>query len=230
MGDVNQVMYLKERLPTLAGSILEIGSKDYGNTATFRDFYHSNTYVGVDLEAGANVDVVADLTVPDHGLEKNSFSLVICCSVLEHVKKPWLFAPIVSELVKPGGYLYISVPWVWPYHAFPDDYYRFSHRGVEVLFDAFEWSDITYATGTPGEFTPLDLNAPYQDLGMVLYKPLRRLISRRYIPRKLAQWLKITRKERASFENSRTYLPFLMLNMIGKKRFSDSRESCNSAD
>jgi SAM-dependent methyltransferase len=230
MGDVNQLMYLKAYLPEVEGAVLEIGSKDYGNTATFRDFYHSNTYIGVDLEAGPNVDVVADLTKPDHGFKKSSFSLVICCSVLEHVKKPWLFAPIVSELVKPGGYLYISVPWVWPYHAFPGDYYRFSHQGIAALFDPFEWSNLTYSTGTPGEFTPLDLNAPYQDLAMVLHQPMRPLVSRRYIPKKLAQWLKITRKEKGTPENSRTYLPYLMLNMIGKKRVSGQRAEAGDGE
>jgi hypothetical protein len=221
MGDVNQLIYLKKRLPVVEGSVLEIGSKNYGNTATFRDFYASNVYVGVDLEAGPNVDVVADLTRQGHGLQNNAFALVICCSVLEHVKKPWLFAPVVSDLVKLGGHLYISVPWVWPYHAFPDDYYRYSFRGIQELFDGFEWSQITYATGVPGEFTPIDLAAPYQDLAMVVRKSLQKDKKNRGVFAGAVRWFKRNIGKTDMHEPLREYLPYLMVNMIGTKRVSE---------
>jgi len=40
----------------------------------------------------------------------------------------------------------MSVPWVWRYHAYPDDYFRFSWRGIETLFPEFSWSDKHYST------------------------------------------------------------------------------------
>jgi len=52
MGDINQEIYLKKFMPDVNGHVLEIGSKDYGNTSSFRDFYNKNEYIGVDLEAG----------------------------------------------------------------------------------------------------------------------------------------------------------------------------------
>lgn len=39
MGDINQVIYLKKYLPEVDGPVLEIGSKDYGSTSSFRDTY-----------------------------------------------------------------------------------------------------------------------------------------------------------------------------------------------
>ncbi len=134
MGDLNQVTYLKKFLPRIAGPILEIGSKDYGSTASFRDFYTDNEYIGTDLAEGKNVDLVLDLTQDTGPLRPNHFALGICCSVLEHVRKPWLMAENISSLIKPGGKVYISVPWVWRFHAYPDDFYRFSHRGVPNCF------------------------------------------------------------------------------------------------
>jgi len=52
----------------------------------------------------------------------------------------------------PGGSIYISVPWVWPYHAYPDDYFRFSWRGIAELFPDFDWRDVCYSTNIEGEF------------------------------------------------------------------------------
>src|SRR5690349_21692366 len=155
MGDRNQVAYLRHWIPQVDGPVLEIGSKDYGSTATFREFYEGAEYVGVDMSEGKGVDVVADLTKSIGPLKESYFALGICCSVLEHVEKPWLFAPNLTRLIRPGGKLYMSVPWVWRYHAYPDDYFRFSHRGVMSLFDEFEWSSVFYSSTVPNEFIPI---------------------------------------------------------------------------
>ncbi|MGC4003636.1 MAG: hypothetical protein QM811_11100 [Pirellulales bacterium] len=100
MGDVNQVTFLKKFLPQVEGPILEVGSKDYGSTSSFRDFYKTSDYVGVDLEDGKNVDKVLDLTKGTGDLPLNHFGLLICCSVLEHVRKPWLMAEYLTNLVR----------------------------------------------------------------------------------------------------------------------------------
>src|SRR5262245_60266393 len=126
MGDVNQLLYLQERLPKVDGCVLEVGSKDYGSTIPFRNHISfSGQYIGLDMQAGSGVDVVGDLTESLCGLMASSFALIICCSVLEHVRRPWIMAENMTKLLAPGGTIFISVPWVWRYHGYPDDYYRF---------------------------------------------------------------------------------------------------------
>ena len=144
MGDSNQLRYLQAHVPN-AESVIEIGSKQHGNTPNFRSLY--SNHVGLDLEAGAGVDVVCDV---EQGIPELSADLVICCSVLEHVKRPWLAAANIARLVRSGGKLYISVPWVWKYHAYPDDYWRFSWRGILVLFPDFSWNEPMYSTTSTG--------------------------------------------------------------------------------
>ncbi len=61
MGDKNQLMYLKRHVPTAHGPVLEVGSKDYGSTSSYRDVYASGEYIGTDMEHGKGVDVVVDL-------------------------------------------------------------------------------------------------------------------------------------------------------------------------
>jgi hypothetical protein len=193
MGDNNQTAYLMHWAPQVDGPVLEVGSKEYGSTFGFRQLYLANDYVGVDMQPGEGVDVVADLSRTIGPLEPNRFALVICCSVLEHVAKPWLFAENVTSLVRPGGKLYMSVPWVWRYHPYPDDYYRFSHRGVMALFDQFDWSAVYYSTSAELEFVPIDDSKDGADNRMAL-------------------------TGRSKEGGERKYLPYLMVNMLGTKR------------
>lgn len=149
MGHINQLLFLKSQLKTKPQTTLEIGSKDYGNTIDFRSLIGGD-YTGVDMDPGKNVDVVQDLTQGIGSLK--TYDLVICCSVLEHTPTPWKLAKTIASLVKPGALLYISVPWIQRYHAYPDDYYRFTWRGLESLFPNFTFSEFLYSTFTAGEF------------------------------------------------------------------------------
>jgi len=152
MGSINQINYARHFIKSRPQRVLEVGSKDYGNTQNFRDVFNVPEYVGLDMEAGAGVDRVHDLRTGTGDL--GAFDLIICCSVLEHVRKPWVMAENLMELLAPGGTLYMCVPWVWRYHAYPDDYFRFSWRGIENLFEQLQWSDFYYSSSKPAEFWP----------------------------------------------------------------------------
>ena len=193
MGDRNQLIYLKHVLPKVEGPILEVGSKEYGSTSSFRAFYEGAEYVGVDMAEGQGVDHVIDLTRSIEPLRENQFGLAICCSVMEHTDKPWLFAANLTKLVRPGGKLYMSVPWVWRYHPYPDDYFRFSQRGVRSLFDEFAWDHVCYTTNIVGEFFDIPEVDPGVDDHM-----------RAVLPNPDG--------------HKRLYLPYLMVNMLGTRR------------
>jgi SAM-dependent methyltransferase len=154
MGDKNQRHFLKARLSEVDGPVLEIGAKEYQQfTCSFRGFYPTE-YTGVDLEGGDGVDVVADLSETIAGLEEGKYALVIACSVLEHVKHPRAMADNIVKLLRPGGKVFISVPWVWRYHAYPDDYRRLSWSGVAALFPAIEWEQPMFSTTREGDLFP----------------------------------------------------------------------------
>lgn len=169
MGDVNQRLFLTRSAPKIAGPILEVGSRDYGNTTSFRDVFGENEYIGVDISAGKNVDRVADLASGIGDLAEAHFALVICCSVLEHVRRPWEMAANLTRLLRPGGALYVAVPWVWRYHPYPDDYFRFSWRGIAELFPRIAWSRQAYSTNVPDEFFEIPGDGGGLDNGMAKY-------------------------------------------------------------
>lgn len=43
---------------------------------------------------------------------------------------------------------------------YPDDYYRFSWRGIAELFPEFEWDHMVHSTNVPEEFHALDFANP----------------------------------------------------------------------
>lgn len=196
MGDPNQLLYLKKFHPHTRGPVLEVGSKNHaaenrGATMPFREMFPHNEYVGVDMEAGVGVDRIVDLVVGTGDLPPNHFDLVICCSVLEHVARPWKMAENLTSLLRPGGTLYMSVPWIWRYHQYPDDYFRYSFRGIMSLFPDLTWTRVHYSTTRHGEFLVVKDNCLFMDNAFALTEQAHRT------PRK--------------------YLPCLMVNMLGTK-------------
>lgn len=154
MGDPNQLIYAKAVFNGFPASrILEVGSKDYGSTQPFRSLFPGCDYVGIDLEAGKNVDHVVNLEQGLGPIAGQQFDVIIVCSVLEHSPRPWVIADRLQSVLSPDGALMSGHPWVWRYHKYPDDYFRFSPKGVMSLFpDLHYWLPLYYSTNVRGEF------------------------------------------------------------------------------
>jgi len=65
----------------------------------------------------------------------DSFDVVISQEVFEHLPDPWAALDEVRRTLKPGGLLYLQVPFVIGYHSGPADYWRFTHEGLERLIE-----------------------------------------------------------------------------------------------
>ncbi len=164
MGDINQLLFVKTLAGSLAGPILEVGSRDYGNTQNFRALFKGVEYLGIDMQAGKGVDLVLDLTADfeslDSALEGRRFGTIICMSVLEHCSNPFKMAQNIEKLLAEGGILVVGVPFVWELHGFPDDYWRFTPSGIRVLFPNLDFTAYPGAaySGRKGDSAPLDGN------------------------------------------------------------------------
>jgi len=56
---------------------------------------------------------------------------------------------------KPGGLIYVSTPVIFPYHADPDEYYRFSMSDFKILCESFEEIQCGFNRGPASTFCHL---------------------------------------------------------------------------
>lgn len=92
--------------------------------------------INVDIFPFKDVNLVTDATkLP---IKDNSVDMVITESTLEHIPDVELAIQEICRVVKPGGYVYISIPFLMPFHASPNDYFRLTHEGIKHKFAIFE--------------------------------------------------------------------------------------------
>jgi len=143
---VFECAYVRPKL----GPTLIVGSQLYGNKLDRRRLHADCT--GVDMTAGPGVDVVADLELETVGM----FAHIECMSVLEHCRRPWLMAANLEKMLDPCGTIYVTAPFVWRVHGYPDDYWRFTINGIKSLFTRIDWKAESYASRDlhTGDFLP----------------------------------------------------------------------------
>eukprot|EP00928_Gymnodinium_smaydae_P016475 TRINITY_DN16184_c0_g1_i1.p1 TRINITY_DN16184_c0_g1~~TRINITY_DN16184_c0_g1_i1.p1 ORF type:complete len:524 (+),score=109.45 TRINITY_DN16184_c0_g1_i1:49-1572(+) len=106
----------------------------------------------------------ADILRANETMPAESFFLVACLQVFEHLRRPWEAMHQLRYLLEPGGYVAWSAPAVSPLHGVPDDYYRYTPQGaVSLAVDAGLDVVELYAPGDAGLVAGLALGvtAPY---------------------------------------------------------------------
>jgi len=68
-------------------------------------------------------------------------------SVLEHVPAPAAVLGEFARCTRPGGVGIHMIPFLFPYHASPADYQRFTHEGHDMLFRGWQIIERTNPSG-----------------------------------------------------------------------------------
>lgn len=101
------------------------------NGAGFRYTWYENV-INFEINGYPSTDVVGTgETLP---FKNDTFDGVISLAVLEHVKNPFRCAEEIIRVLKPGGTLIAAVPFLQPYHGYPDHYYNMTGKGLANLF------------------------------------------------------------------------------------------------
>ena len=92
-----------------AGPVYEIGSRNINGSV--RPIFAGLPYLGVDVEPGPDVDVVADAAHYDPRAQAERFepATVVCCEVLEHAPDAEAITRQACDVLTPGGLLIITV-------------------------------------------------------------------------------------------------------------------------
>jgi SAM-dependent methyltransferase len=119
---------LNELIAQSSGPILDVGA---GNRPTYRE-----DVINVEIVPYPTTDVIgASEYLP---FADDTFDLVISVAVLEHVRDPFAAARELQRVLKPGGRIFAAVPFLQPYHAYPDHFYNMTAGGLRNLFADLE--------------------------------------------------------------------------------------------
>jgi SAM-dependent methyltransferase len=116
------------------------GVYDVGcGTKPFSDFLSERgmSYVGIDAVDGfygtARLDIVG--TADAVPLGDGVADAVVSSQVIEHLADPEAAIEEARRILKRGGLLFVSFPFLYPLHAAPRDYFRYSRHGFEAICD-----------------------------------------------------------------------------------------------
>jgi SAM-dependent methyltransferase len=116
---------LLEEVRKQGGVALDCGA---GSRAIYGDHL-----VQTEITPYDNIDVLAvNQKLP---FKDASFDLVLSFNVLEHVSDPFLSARELVRVLKPGGLLYIDMPFIAVEHGYPHHYFNATRMGMRQLFE-----------------------------------------------------------------------------------------------
>jgi len=127
---------LDEKLETIlsgldAGRVLDLGSK----RAPYRRWIRAERFETLDILPDGEPDVVGDAhRLP---LRAGVYDTVIATQVLEHCHTPQQVVDEIHRVLRPGGSLVVSVPFVYVIHADPHDYWRFTEYALRHILREF---------------------------------------------------------------------------------------------
>ena len=139
LGDRGHRLYPEfvERLKTMPkGRLLEIGACAQSGI-TRRDAAPEGwEYIGLDILARPNVDLVGDAHSMSRILPHASFDAAMSLAVFEHLAMPWRVALELNRVLKPGAIAFIQTHQAFPMHETPWDFWRISADAWPALFNS----------------------------------------------------------------------------------------------
>ena len=75
--------------------------------------------------------------IHDLPFEDASFDAAHCSSILEHIPEPAVALRQLYRVLKPSGLIWVQLPFNYPYHEGPHDYWRVSPDGLRIWMRDF---------------------------------------------------------------------------------------------
>ena len=97
-------------------------------------------YIGVDWQESfhdvSKVDVFADIS-KSPPFRDSIADTVVAFQVLENIPEPEFFLSEFFRMLKSGGNMFLTTPFMWHVHEAPNDYYRYTRYGLAYLLEKY---------------------------------------------------------------------------------------------
>ncbi|MBI3343682.1 MAG: methyltransferase domain-containing protein [Gammaproteobacteria bacterium] len=138
-------------------TIFDLGSQDINGT--YKSIFNMPAwrYIGVDMSAGSNVDLVLADPYRWREIKSESVDVLISGQAFEHIEYFWLTMLEIARVLKPGGLCCIIAPAGGHEHRYPVDCWRFYPDGftalarfahLELLSVSTQWESKNYLDGS----------------------------------------------------------------------------------
>lgn len=118
----------------LFGNLLDVGC----GTMPYRKLFAVASYTGLEYDTViARSRKIADAYYDGNRFpfDDQSFDSLLCNQVLEHVFTPDKFVSELARVIKPGGRLLLTVPFIWDEHEQPYDFARYTSFGLKAILE-----------------------------------------------------------------------------------------------
>lgn len=150
--------FLKENSLLLdkEGMLLDIAPQDHAGAKACFKTINIHTF---DLNADANPDIVGDISKYNESIKEETYDVIVCTEVLEHV---YDFQNAIKEMyriLKKGGTLLVSTPFNLRIHGPKPDLWRFTNYGLKHILKEFESVNVEALETPDRELMPIGLTA-----------------------------------------------------------------------
>lgn len=115
-----------QKFSTESESVLDLGS----GSRPYKELFPKA--IAADIVNSPEVTVLADgQNLP---FKDETFKLVVCTEMLEHLERPWQAVSEMHRVLKNGGKVVLTTRFIFPIHNSPNDYFRFTKFGLRSLF------------------------------------------------------------------------------------------------
>lgn len=127
--------------------LLDIAPQDHAGARPFFD--PAVAVETFDINPAAGTTYVGDLCRTNACLAAGAFDFVVCTEVLEHTLQPFDAVRELWRVLRPGGLLFLTVPFNLRIHGPLPDCWRFTEHGLRAILRDWELLELD-AVETPG--------------------------------------------------------------------------------
>jgi SAM-dependent methyltransferase len=139
--------FLAHHKHLIHGRLLDAGA---GNQP-YKEWYEPLVTDAISVDAAPIEGLDALALVDRLPFGEKTFDVVLATEVLEHVDDAEVACSELLRVLKPGGHVIVTVPYLYPTHEAPYDYRRFTHFGLQKLLERRGFDDVqVFAKGGGG--------------------------------------------------------------------------------